>query len=333
MSEYPSHLPRRLGFLRHFVYDNVMGDPERFRRKFCHCLERSPHADQLPNVDYDEIRYSEAEPGSHLDNVWKWFLIRLLVDPDYGCSQVADAPQCVVLFQLAAHILDEMDGAATPTPLPIEVPDEDWLPDADDHSVEMLVDLIVALLQPGREEGEEYKYAVRIPRCASMLWVGRKVEVKQNHPPIGPERTSKAGRAVDRGLTLLMTPIAKMIGRYPVGSQGHYNAQANWLIELMNISWVPQSDREQECLSDLLTGDLTHVREYQRLQRARWVEPEDYEFMPGTFRWLGMLRTLIAEAKAAAAAAKQAKLDSLDSQAKELDAAGVEAIESDAPDS
>lgn len=300
MLRYPHHIPRKLGFIRYFLAAWMTGDSSQLMRKFAQYLERSPHPDQGFALKYDE-NFSAATTGTHLDDVWKWFLIRLLVDPDYGCVHVVNGEERATLTRLARQLLAEIDGDDDVEPLDIEV-SLDWDPTEETHSVDKLIRLIAGLMLSDLEQDFEYKLARELSPCAAACWTGHNVPVEIDYPPLGTEKPeSRMAKVISSGLAFLVGPILKLLDRLPPGPAGHYCLQVNWLMELMNVSWVPKTDREGELLKEHLTGDTTHTPEYLRLQRLRWVEPADYERMPATFRNIQAIRQILAQSEVAAA--------------------------------
>ena len=119
------------------------------------------------------------------------------------------------------------------------------------------------------------------------FWKGKPVPAWAKRPVGVPE--SLGTRLKLWPLRLLAHWILKPDG----GNRWHYQAQAHWLLQAMQLRWPPHDPAETQLFRTLLRGDLTVLPKYGQCLKTVGVEPKIINQMAGTIRKLvGLLNPL-----------------------------------------
>lgn len=271
---YNHYLPDPLGDIRWTLRAALRhGDDDEFARQFTHQLHFVGHPQQEFPLD-SSMEWYDPEETSHLDQVWQWFVLGLLIDPEFGCLQLAenDAEHRSVL-QAALWLYGHVDAASEPPPNPGLVP-EDWLPIYDEVSVTKVARLAVALFdaENNKDCGEF------LVKCAAQCFDDHPLSLRKAFLA----RRERMAMRIFNGALFLAGQYTPLLDSEPDGLRAHYYRQAEWMLDLILLEWKPHDEEEQAHFDRLLAGEDFDLEAYEFLLRDRWVEPELFERMPAT---------------------------------------------------
>ena len=272
---YEQYLPVQLGDLRGQIYRALCwGDDDEFERQFGQQLYFVGHPAQQFPLTVESTAWFDPEEPSHLDQVWQWFVLGILLEPYIGCLQFAeDDEERALTRQCALWIYSHVDPNSQPGPPPDVVP-EDWLPIYDELSLSKLARLAVAMFEPDKNEN-----------CGDFFVEGAAMLHEEAPVPMPKgflAREEAIGMKLLNGSLNLAGLFIPWLDLTKPGSLAHYYHQAEWMLDLLCLPWKPDCDAERELLNAMLSGQDIDMDDWLQHARNRWIEPEIYERAPVT---------------------------------------------------
>ena len=231
-----------------------------FQSDFFKRLELMPHAEQDPYDEAPELELVPVLPGTgHLDVISRWFMLGVLVDGAAGTLKAAEsAGDRAMALQVARLYLRWLDEDYPSDSEWHDITDEakNPEPEAPSHSYYTAW----SLAEIGTDSPTLVSMALAY---AASNWYGARLKPPPCCCVIAP---SFVGRVVDRGVNWL----AVRLGRGPSNTTAdptHYYWQATWLLDLLNLRWLPTDPEEERLFRSVLGGKATQARAIHR-QRA-----------------------------------------------------------------
>ncbi len=223
---------------------------------------------------------------SHLDRIADWYVLGILVDTHIGVLDVVDKQkERDAIIAAGRKLLIRIEA-----PLDSQPEDEAELRVEGGDSFEDLVSLA-----PDLNESEDLWAFMK-----GMRNVVYRRNLKKKRWFL--ENPGLVQRLLEDLFCALMMPIAfpyhiirKSWRPREIAYAQHL---AEWILQLFTIDWAPESKKERELLDELLAGQFEHQREYLRIQRQNFIEPDEFEMMPGIFRRLHEIRMTVQSGKA-----------------------------------
>lgn len=257
-----------------------------------------------------------GESRSSRDEIVRWQLLMLLVDPELGvlgqigASGREDVLRVARLYArwLRGEDVDDREFEAISDELEPDE-DEDGNGDADTAQTPnaSAENLEWADAEPPSEDADEDRSYARERAAEAACFSGGMLvmfellsyRVARRNPP-GIPHWAKADFAGDNlyeriiyGFADALWHVYRRIRRNPIGKLDHIRAQAGFLLRLMQLRWNPETVRERQLFRRLMAGDLSGFDEYAELLRANFVEPDEISEARETFERLVVLRSRV----------------------------------------
>ncbi len=238
-----------------------------FETDFYTRLELMPHPEQSNYDQSPTFDLIPATPGvGHLDAISHWFFLGLLVDGTGGALKAAEtADDRAKVLEVARLYLRWLDGDYPSHGEWQAITDEEKNPMPETPTNSYYTAWMLAELGT-----DNCTFVSSAMSFAATNHYGKKLRRPPHCCVVAP---SMVGRLFDRCLNLL----ARSLGRgpsTPVPDPTHFYWQATWLLDLMNLRWLPTDAAEEELFRDILGGNEDGIPAYLKCLRRNKVEAE-----------------------------------------------------------
>ncbi len=261
-------------------------------------LVEIPHAEQsrepLSPENLDEVEYvPTAGDDGHLESVWRWFALTMLIDPRLGVLHAAgDDRERTAVY----HVADLFHRRVTGNPPPkaewevAEVLDN--IPEGERGDDEELTDPLQAAWAAAAAEMGMLIVVDNVTAAAARSWKGTPASEFERGDLT---KHSLIGRALDGTLTPVFNLIGRATGRaFSGGNPAHHVAQGWWLLMLLDLPWELSDESSQSLLQSALGGDAAKRTELRAMLQSNGVDPERVARIDSTVDRLAAMKAILA---------------------------------------
>lgn len=275
----------------------------KLRERFHARLLEIPHADQsrepltLDAFDESVDYVPTADDDGHLESVWRWFAITLLIDPRLGVLHAAGDDRERTGVYHAADLLYRRSTGNPP-------PQEEWevaevldnIPEGEGGDDEELTDPLQAAWAAAAVEMGMLILVENLTAAAARSWKGTPASEFDRGELI---QHSLIGRVLDGGLTPVLNLLGRAMGRsFSGGNPAHHVAQGWWLLMLMDLPWEMQDEPSQAMLQAALGGDVEKRNELRSHLSAQGVDAARVARIDSTLERLAAMKAILASEEA-----------------------------------
>jgi hypothetical protein len=221
-----------------------------FQDRFFERLELIPHPEQGQDDTSEGHELIPAVSGTgHLDAIGRWTLLAFLVDPGMGVlKQARTQADRTKVLETAILYRRWLEGDYPSDTEWNAVFDDKTNPPEDQWSKPYAT--ACWLGWAGSDSPMAVTAAVDL---AASSFHNQRLGYPPDSPLVAP---SFLGRLVDHGINWLVKRLGRGPTQDPMANPVHYLWQAAWLLELMNLRWLPTDPQEEMLFHSVLQGNI-----------------------------------------------------------------------------